>query len=89
MISENEQVTISRAELDRLKEKNEQRRLAMMDVMDIITFIFGTGGIPQSKAGLIRKVTTAVMHSDELEQHLSRFTEDNISRFIKLTEKDE
>ncbi len=87
MISENEQVTIGRADLERIKKISEERRLAMIDVIGIIRFIFGEG-IPTGKAALIRKVTSAVMHSDELEQHLSRFTPEHIENFIKLT-KDE
>ena len=87
MESQNETITISRAEFERVQNLSEKRRLAMCDVRDLVSFVFGDGGIPKSKSVFIGRITKALMHGDELEAYASKFDENAIQNFTKLCEK--
>lgn len=79
-----DKMTVSVNEWQRINGLSEQRRLAMCDVLEVLGAIFGETGIPSSKAMLVRKITGVLMHSEELEQKLSKFSEANIKRYVEL-----
>lgn len=87
MESNSEMITISRAEFERVLNISENRRLAMCDVLEVLEALFGETGIPTSKAVLVKRITGMLMRSDELEQKLSKFSEENIKRYVNLAKK--
>ena len=80
-------ITVSVSEWQRVCNISEQRRLAMCDVLEVLEALFGDTGIPTSKAVLVKRITGMLMRSDELEQKLSKFSEENIKRYINLAKK--
>lgn len=77
-------ITVSVSEWQRVCNISEQRRLAMCDVLEVLEALFGETGIPTSKAVLVKRITGMLMRSDELEQKLSKFSEENIKRYVEL-----
>lgn len=86
--NEKQTVSVVECEIQKIKEISEARRLAMCDVYNLLRFMFGEQGIPQKKSQLLRRVTQALMNTDDLERYLSRFDENCIEKFKELCRED-